>query len=346
MSKVSRRHFAIGLACLTGKAAWAGNTRRLPTSIPPASDTVGQPIAVRAVHSAIPSTYRLIWGDDFNSFQMRTGGPTYSGLANGTGVWTPTHHTVFNPKGSYFGGEYAYMPDPTYPWGNGYPSLGQFEVSNSILRLRAERTPPALKGKLPINPVTGQEFSFVGAAMTTFESVHIGPPCYIETRMKLPRGKALWPALWHVGMDNWPGIDHQEIDAVEQFQIDRSDFPLSQSIRYMGHGTLVRKNSSDPMITDYEFLDQGAGDLSLNWHTWGMHFTNSTISYFLDNKLKRAQSTPLLLQNCKVNLIFDLTVGGGAPGIPDATTPSPAYLDIDWIKIWARNKNQLWTNGI
>jgi len=253
---------------------------------------------------------------------------------------------VFNPKGSYFGGEYAYMPDPTYPWGNGYPSLGQFEVSNSILRLRAERTPPALKGKLPINPVTGQEFSFVGAAMTTFESVHIGPPCYIETRMKLPRGKALWCGPWHVGMGNWPGIDHQEIDLAEQWQIDRPDFPLSESMKYMGHGTLVRRYSSDPMITDYEYLDQGVGDLSLAWHTWGMHFTNSTISYFLDNKLMRSQSTPALLQNCMVNLIFDLTVGGGAPGAPDATTPSPAYLRIAWIKIWASNKNNLWTNGI
>jgi hypothetical protein len=172
----------------------------------------------------IPSSYQKIWADEFETFSMRTGGPTYAGLAAGTGVWTPTHHTTFDPKGSFFNGEYAYMVDPTYPWGGGYPALGQFAISNSILRIRGERTPAALVGQLPVNPVTSQPFSWVSGAMTTYESLKIGPPCYIETRTRLPRGKALWPAFWHIGIGYWPGIDHQEIDNVEQFQVDQVRF--------------------------------------------------------------------------------------------------------------------------
>lgn len=286
--------------------------------------------------------YSMIWEDHFTTFQMRSGGPTYDGLASGKGVWTPTHHTTYDPKGSFFTGEYAYMVDPTYPWGGGYPALGQFKVENSVLRMRAERTPAALQGQLPINPVTSQEFSWVSAAMTTYESLNIGPPCYIEARVKLPRGKALWPALWHIGIGNWPGVDHQEIDLFEQYQTA----PLDDAMALMGHGTLVRQHSSDPMIVDWADPDHGVGDLSLAWHVWGMHFTNTEILYYLDNVLVRTQTTPSLLQDVQVNLIFDLAVGGGPVGVPDGTTPSPADLLIDWIRLWAPNRNTLWTNGI
>lgn len=297
--------------------------------------------APTAVVSPVPG-YSLIWLDDFDTFQMRSGGPTYAGLAAGSGVWTPTHHTTYDPRGSYFTGEYAYMPDPTYPWGMGYPATGQFKVANSVMRMRAETTPAALQGQLPINPVTGLPFSYVGAAMTTYESLNVGPPCYIEARIKLPRGKALWPALWHIGIGYWPGIDHQEIDMLEQYQTE----PLENAMKLMGHGTLVRQNAADPMIVDWDDPDHGVGDLSLVWHTWGMHFTNTNIFYYLDGALVRSQVTPALLKDTQVNIIFDLTVGGGPVGVPDAATPSPADLLIDWIRIWAPNKSTLVTNGI
>ena len=79
-----------------------------------------------------------------------------------------------------------------------------------------------------------------------------------------------------------------------------------------------------------------------HFHLFAVEWEPSRIQWFLDDKLY-FMTTPTNLPhgtqwvfNHGQFLILNIAVGGGWPGNPDATTPFPARMEVDYVRVYAR----------
>ena len=74
-------------------------------------------------------------------------------------------------------------------------------------------------------------------------------------------------------------------------------------------------------------------DLSGDFHVFGVLWEAEQIIWYVDDiEYRRIQR-----QNADVDMCILLTVGvGGWAGVPDNTTEFPAYLYVDYVKVWKR----------
>jgi beta-glucanase (GH16 family) len=154
----------------------------------------------------------------------------------------------------------------------------------------------------------------------------------LEARIEIPQGQGLWPAFWAVGSDvdsvGWPSSG--EIDMMENTGND--PFTISGSIHgpqpglSNGYGITTRKHSSR--------------SLARGFHVYGVTWSYDKLVFTLDG-VPYATYTPSTLargQQWEFNkpffLIVNLAVGGTIPGSPDAATPFPAKMLVDWLRVY------------
>lgn len=154
-----------------------------------------------------------------------------------------------------------------------------------------------------------------------------------EARMKLPKGKGIWPAFWMMGdsidKKGWPGCG--EIDIME----------------FLGHetktlyGTLHGPGYSGGSGLQARF--DSKTNLNESFHTYGVIWTPEAIKWTIDGKVY-GTSTPETAGARKwvfddpFFLILNLAVGGNWPGYPDSTTQFPQRLVVDYIRVY-KDKN-------
>ena len=73
-------------------------------------------------------------------------------------------------------------------------------------------------------------------------------------------------------------------------------------------------------------------DLSAGFHTYGMNWTESFVTFYLDGVQMGQMKTPVVMTT-SMYVIANLALGGW-PGLPDATTPFPAEFKVDYIRVW------------
>jgi beta-glucanase (GH16 family) len=94
--------------------------------------------------------------------------------------------------------------------------------------------------------------------------------------------------------------------------------------------------------TRYEFP---TGVTAATWHTYGMIWTPGSVSYYVDDPSKPyAVYTPASLKGLAgaswpfdgpANFILlNLAVGGQWPGNPNTSTPFPAQMLVDYVRIY------------
>jgi beta-glucanase (GH16 family) len=297
------------------------------TSVTTAASNISSTVASRL-------GYSLIWSDEFDTLSLRTGGPTQAGLASGTGTWTPAYHFNENPKGHTFAGEYAWMVDPTYAWGNGYSPTGQLSVSDGILSITAEKAPVALLGQIPINPLTALPYEYVSGVIQTWESFNVGAPAYIEVRAKVPAGQALWPAFWAIPTNVPDGS--RELDIMEF---------IGQNKTYSNVSTHVSVSWNDALVSTGNYADRGV-DLTANFHNYGVSWLADRFDFYLDDKIIYSMAADPLFSGSMMSLILNLSVGGGFPGAPTEATPASAQLQVDYVRVWGNASTPVWMKGL
>jgi beta-glucanase (GH16 family) len=155
----------------------------------------------------------------------------------------------------------------------------------------------------------------------------------LEARIEIPQGRGLWPAFWAVGGDvdsvGWPRSG--EIDMMENLGND--PFTIYGSIHgpqpglANGYGISARKRSTE--------------SLSSGFHVYGVTWSPDKLVFTLDG-VPYATDTPSTLShghqwvfNHPFFLILNLAVGGNWPGPPDASTPFPARMLVDWVRVYS-----------
>jgi beta-glucanase (GH16 family) len=155
----------------------------------------------------------------------------------------------------------------------------------------------------------------------------------IEARMMGPPGQGLWPAFWMLGDDvakvNWPGCG--EIDIVEVIGKEPGTAHATvHGASFHGVAGLTRSYALP------------AGALSDAEHVYAVEWEPGVIRWYLDD-VQYQTVTPRDLPvpehwpfQKPFFIILNLAVGGTWPGDPDASTPFPAQLRVDYVRVYQR----------
>jgi beta-glucanase (GH16 family) len=154
----------------------------------------------------------------------------------------------------------------------------------------------------------------------------------IEARMRIPAGFGLWSSLWMLG-DNfgsvgWPACG--ELDVMEAL----GQYPFKA--RSTLHGPAGAGGSAYALGQDFV----ATSSLASGFHTYGVSWSRNSITWLFDH-VPYATATPADLTpgerwvfNHPFHLVLNLAVGGNWPGPPDAFTPFPAKLLVDWVRVY------------
>ncbi|GGU40885.1 glycoside hydrolase family 16 protein [Lentzea flava] len=149
-----------------------------------------------------------------------------------------------------------------------------------------------------------------------------------EARMKMPRGKGIWPAFWMLGADinsgnPWPGSG--EIDIMEFLGHQQNTaYGTIHGPGYSGAGGL-QSVYNGPNLAD-------------GFHNYAVDWRPGEIVWSVDGQVY-GRKTPQDLGgktwvfNKPFFIIINLAVGGEWPGYPDGSTTFPQQLVIDWVRV-------------
>ena len=154
----------------------------------------------------------------------------------------------------------------------------------------------------------------------------------LEARIRIPAGQGLWPAFWAMGEDvwtaGWPNCG--EIDVMET----------------LGHApSVVHGTLHGPVGFTQTAWAQGRSftapeSLAEGFHTYRIIWTPDTVEWALDGVVFSRISTSDLAANNRwafdhdFHVLLNLSVGGNWPGSPDAATPFPSQLLVDWVRVY------------
>lgn len=152
----------------------------------------------------------------------------------------------------------------------------------------------------------------------------------IDIRAVLPRGKGIWPAFWLMPeksvFGGWPKSG--EIDLME---VVGHEPAKTHGTLHFGPGpgsTQISRNWSLPAKT---FNDE--------FHVFSLEWKQDQIQWLVDGQVfSTVNKADLGANNYPFNeeffVIFNLAVGGNWPGSPEAGTYFPAWLIVDYIRVY------------
>jgi beta-glucanase (GH16 family) len=160
----------------------------------------------------------------------------------------------------------------------------------------------------------------------------------VEFSAEVPEAQGFWPAAWLMGNNittaNWPACG--EMDVLERVNAAGTPDWNAGSI----HGTGFTGSN---VGTVYEFP---SGETAATFHTYGMIWSKGSVAYYVDDPSKPYVTyTPSSLSGLsgavwpfdsgQANfIILNLAVGGSYPGSPNSSTPFPAEMLIDYVRIY------------
>ncbi len=257
--------------------------------------------------------WKLVWSDEFNKSEIDQTKWNFD-----TGNW------LVDKDGN-----------PVAPgWGNNEKQFYTDKNENAFVK----------GGKLVIRALKEQTtdelgtYDYTSAKLTTKGKFNQTYGRY-EMRAKLPIGKGLWPAFWMLPEDDRYGgwAASGEIDIMESWgsQPDK----VAGTIHY---GETWPNNKYTGK--DYHFEEGNGID---KWHTYAVEWEPGELRWYVDGKLYQTQNdwyAKGLNQATKFSypapfdqnfyLIMNLAVGGWFDGDVDATTPFPADMEVDYVRVY------------
>ena len=146
----------------------------------------------------------------------------------------------------------------------------------------------------------------------------------IEARIKMPVGQGFWPAFWMLGSNintvGWPASG--ETDIMEHINADSL---MYGTIHWdnNGHASVGDKTTSTP--SEYHVYSVEWDASLIKWSIDSAEFYEASI---------KGNSTDEFHQPFFILLNF--AIGGDWPGPPDASTPFPQHMFVDYVRVFQR----------
>ena len=263
-----------------------------------------------------------VWSDEFNS--------TEAGAAPDASKWT------FDVGGSGWGNHelevYCAPGSATpAPCDANHPNAFQDGQGHLIIRALKVGEEPALLGAW-----TSARLKTIG--MKDFQYGRM------ESCMKLPVGAGLWPAFWMLGTaGKWPAGG--EIDIMENIpESGGSGAGLGPTkIQSTIHGPSTSEKGRYSLGEIFTFpTGQRIDDSTSACHAYGAIWSPFMLQMYVDNwqkpfYIRTAADVPAggrWVFNAPFYFLLNLAVGGDWPGPPNGTTPSPADMVIDYVRVY------------
>lgn len=248
-----------------------------------------------------------------------------------------------------FNGAAGSFPDPTnwtYDVGGGGWGNGEFEVycaAGSDSAPCSAASPNVFmdgNGNLVIRAIRNTDGTWTSTRMKT-EGLQQFQYGRIEARIKLPLGKGLWPAFWMLGTNiptvGWPNCG--ESDIMEWFDLYP---PTASSSTDHGPGY----SGGNGIGSLFPFPNGGRID-DAGYHTYGVVWSSYQMQFYRDDWTTPFLTiTPALVPpgdqwafNHPFFVLLNEAVGSFFFPGPDITTPVPADMLVDYVRVMA------WNNG-
>jgi beta-glucanase (GH16 family) len=262
---------------------------------------------------------------------------TYT-ISSGTG-WTLVWSDEFNgPAGS--------VPDPTKwiydvgggGWGNNELEYYCSPTSSTPCNPGNPNISLDGNGNLVIKAIKDSGGNWTSGRMNTSGKFQVQYG-RIEARMKLPVGAGIWPAFWmlgtNIGAVGWPTCGEQDImEWVPQYGSNVT----SSTIHGPGY------SGSNGIGSTYTFPNGGAVT-DANYHVYGVIWSANKMQFYRDDYTKpfftvTPSNIPAGTQwvyNQPFFLILNLAIGGNFPGNPDSSTPNPAIVLVDYVRVYQQS---------
>jgi beta-glucanase (GH16 family) len=161
----------------------------------------------------------------------------------------------------------------------------------------------------------------------------------VEFRAQVPEAQGFWPAAWLMGNNiataNWPACG--EMDVLERVNAALTPDWNEGSV----HGTGFTGGTGLGM--QYFFP---SGQTAAGWHTYGMIWTKGSVAYYVDDptqpyvtyttsSISGLSGSVWPFDAGQSNfIILNLAVGGSWPGSPNAGTPFPSQMLVDYVRVY------------
>lgn len=154
----------------------------------------------------------------------------------------------------------------------------------------------------------------------------------VEARIKLPVGQGVWPAFWMLGENisqvSWPKCG--EIDIMEHVN---NESAIHGTIHWdsTGNNTHANYGAASPNIdvTQYHVYSIEWNASSIKWFVDGTQYLEANIANSVNNTDEFHK--PFFI-------LFNLAVGGDWPGNPNGSTPFPAKMYVDYVRVYEQGK--------
>lgn len=184
--------------------------------------------------------------------------------------------------------------------------------------------------------ITAKDQKFAGSNFTSSRIKTQGKKAFkfgrIDIRAALPEGQGVWPALWMLGTNitsvNWPACG----------EIDIMELTGDQPNRVLGTVHYGANLNERQFRTASKFL-QGGKNFQDEFHVFTIIWEEDLIEFYVDDE-KYYTVTPATTGNQPYPFnktfffIMNVAVGGNLPGNPDATTPFPQSMIVDYIRVF------------
>lgn len=242
-------------------------------------------------------------------------------------------------------------------WGNNELqsySPDQVRVENGRLIITADVVNGSGKTTNQVRSNTG--VSYTSGRIRSEQVIDMSQPAgRVEVRAKVPEGQGIWPAIWMLPTQ----------DVVDEFGI----WPLSGEIDIMEGTSLgVGGKQTIQSTIHYGFpfpnnrfnfvLYEPGVNPQDDFHVYAMEWENDNenatgeIRFYFDDVHYATQTSDFWFAvqenddgsftelaapapfNRTFNMILNVAVGGNLPGNPDATTPFPQTMEVDYVRIY------------
>jgi len=157
-----------------------------------------------------------------------------------------------------------------------------------------------------------------------------------DIRAKLPYGQGIWPALWMLGNNiddkGWPACG--EIDILElvghQPSTSHATVHWGQDYsnwKYIGNGYSLNSE----IFNDRFHVFSVVREFNQMWF-----YVDDILIFDFTSKDTQGQPYPF---NEQFFYIFNVAIGGNWPGSPDETTQFPQRMEVDYIRVFEKEKN-------
>jgi hypothetical protein len=155
---------------------------------------------------------------------------------------------------------------------------------------------------------------------------------WVEARIQAPQGQGIWPAFWSMGSSistvGWPScgeIDILEIRGQNPFENLGTMHWANDNGSHAGFGGSVTSPVS----------------LAAGFHTYAISRTTTAIKWYLDgvqyfegNIAGGINSTSEF--QAQFFILLNVAVGGNFVGSPNASTPFPQQMRVDYVRVWGQ----------